>query len=245
MHIHRSLTGALLVGSLLFSATLRAQAPSPQTLEEANAQRARAEQMRDAAERNFLVEQDACYDKFQVSSCIDSAKKRRTQALIDARNFDIPAREFQREAKRAEVDAKEQKRDVDAPRRAAEQQQQAAEFRAEETAKLQAQAAIETAAKTEAPSASPDPVAEAKVPETVIQQAQVAHVNESSHDGDALTLGQINSLIAPLKIDAAGLEQLGFMPSKTVKAAKHYQASSIPAMVQAMLTHLQGVLATA
>ena len=34
-------------------------------------------------------------------------------------------------------------------------------------------------------------------------------------------------------------------PSKTVKAAKHYQASSIPAMVQAMLTHLQGVLATA
>lgn len=118
-------------------------------------------------------------------------------------------------------------------------------IRAEEAAKLQAQAAIETAAKTEAPSASPEPVAEAKAPETVIQQAQAAHVNESSHDGDTLTLGQINSLIAPLKIDAAGLEQLGFMPSKTVKAAKHYQASSIPAMVQAMLTHLQGVLATA
>jgi hypothetical protein len=46
-------------------------------------------------------------------------------------------------------------------------------------------------------------------------------------------------------VDAAGLEQLGFMPSKTVKAAKHYRASSIPAMVQAMVTHLQGVLATA
>lgn len=118
-------------------------------------------------------------------------------------------------------------------------------IRAEEAAKLQAQAAIEAAAKTEAPSASPEPVAEAKATETVIQQAQAAHVNEPSHDGDTLTLGQINSLIAPLKIDAAGLEQLGFMPSKTVKAAKHYQASSIPAMVQAMLTHLQGVLATA
>ena len=64
-------------------------------------------------------------------------------------------------------------------------------------------------------------------------------------DGDTLNLGQINALIAPLKVDAAGLEQLGFMPSKTVKAAKHYRASSIPAMVQAMLTHLQGVLATA
>ena len=101
------------------------------------------------------------------------------------------------------------------------------------------------AAKTEAPSASPEPVAESKAPETVIQQAQAAHVNEPAHDGDTLTLGQINALIAPLKVDAAGLEQLGFMPSKTVKAAKHYQASSIPAMVQAMVTHLQGVLATA
>ena len=118
-------------------------------------------------------------------------------------------------------------------------------IRAEEAAKLQAQAAIEAAAKTEAPSASPEPVAEAKATETVIQQAQAAHVNEPSHDGDTLTLGQINALIAPLKVDAAGLEQLGFIPSKTVKAAKHYQASSIPAMVQAMLTHLQGVLATA
>ena len=118
-------------------------------------------------------------------------------------------------------------------------------IRAEEAAKLQAQAAIEAVAKTEAPSASPEPVAEAKATETVIQQAQAAHVNEPSHDGDTLTLGQINALIAPLKVDAAGLEQLGFMPSKTVKAAKHYQASSIPAMVQAMLTHLQGVLATA
>ena len=118
-------------------------------------------------------------------------------------------------------------------------------IRAEEAAKLQAQAAIEAAAKTEAPSASPETVAEAKAPETVIQKAQEAHVNEAEHDGDTLTLGQINSLIAPLKVDAAGLEQLGFIPSKTVKAAKHYAAHQLPAMVQAMVTHLQGVLATA
>ena len=118
-------------------------------------------------------------------------------------------------------------------------------IRAEEAAKLQAQAAIEAVAKTEAPRASPETVAEAKAPETVIQQAQAAHVNETANGDDTLTLGQINSLIAPLKVDAAGLEQLGFTPAKTVKAAKHYQASSIPVMVQAMLTHLQGVLATA
>ena len=118
-------------------------------------------------------------------------------------------------------------------------------IRAEEATKLQAQAVIEAAAKTEAPSASPEPVAESKAPETVIQQAQVAHVNEAANGDDTLTLGQINSLIAPLKVDAAGLKQLGFMPSKTVKAAKHYPAHKLPAMVQAMVAHLQGVLATA
>lgn len=118
-------------------------------------------------------------------------------------------------------------------------------IRAEEAAKLQAQAAIEAAAKTEAPSAQHAIISEHKAPEPVAQQAQAATVNEATNGGDTLTLGQINSLIAPLKIDAAGLEQLGFMPSKTVKAAKHYPASSIPAMVQAMVTHLQGVLATA
>ncbi len=118
-------------------------------------------------------------------------------------------------------------------------------IRAEEAAKLHAQAAIEAAAKTEAPSAQPETVTEAKAPETVAQQAQTVHENEAANGDDTLTLGQINALLAPLKIDAAGLEQLGFHPSKTVKAAKHYQASSIPAMVQAMLTHLQGVLATA
>lgn len=118
-------------------------------------------------------------------------------------------------------------------------------IRAEEAAKLQAQAAIEAAAKTEAPSTQPETVTEAKATETVIQQAQAAHENESANGDDTLTLGQINALLAPLKIDAAGLEQLGFHPSKTVKAAKHYAAHQMPAMVQAMVTHLQGVLATA
>ena len=118
-------------------------------------------------------------------------------------------------------------------------------IRAEEAAKLQAQAAIEAAAKTEAPSAQPEPVAEAKAPETVVQQAQAAPANEAANDGDTLTLGQINTLLAPLKVDATGLEELGFAPSKTIKAAKHYPANAIPAMVQAMVAHLQGVLATA
>lgn len=118
-------------------------------------------------------------------------------------------------------------------------------IRAEEAAKLQAQAAIEAAAKTEAPSAQPELISEVKAAETVAQQEQAAHENESANGYDTLTLGQINTLLAPLKVDAAGLKELGFAPSKTIKAAKHYPASSIPAMVQAMVTHLQNILATA
>lgn len=125
--------------------------------------------------------------------------------------------------------------------------EEAAKLQREAAAKAQAEAAIQAAAaaQKEAASAQPEPVAEVKATEAVTQQAQAAPANEAANDGDTLTLGQINSLIAPLKVDAAGLEQLGFTPTKTVKAAKHYAAHQLPAMVQAMLTHLQGVLATA
>ena len=65
-------------------------------------------------------------------------------------------------------------------------------------------------------------------------------------EGETLTLGQINTLLAPIKVDAAGLEQLGLAAHKVEKStAKHYAASDLPTMVQAMLQHLQGVLATA
>lgn len=109
-------------------------------------------------------------------------------------------------------------------------------IRAEETAKLQAQAAIEAAAKTEAPSEQPEPVVELKATETVSLQSQAAHENEAANGGDTLALGQINALLAPLKIDAAGLEQLSFHPSKTVSTARRYAAHQLPAMVQAMVT---------
>jgi len=138
MHIRRLFAASLLGVALSFCPALWAQSappPIPQTLEEANAQRVRATQMRDTAEKNFVVEQQSCYEKFLVNSCLDDAKKRRTAALIEARNVDIPARDFQREAKRAEVDAKEATRDADAPRRAAQEAEQAASFRAEESAK--------------------------------------------------------------------------------------------------------------
>ena len=135
---HRSFARAVLVAALTTLAApalVRAQtapAPVPQTIEEADAQRARAEQMRRDAEQRYVDEQQLCYAKFLVNDCLDAAKKKRTAAQIEARELDLPAREFQRAARRAEVDAKEQKRADEAPQRAAEQEQQAEEFRATE-----------------------------------------------------------------------------------------------------------------
>lgn len=63
--------------------------------------------------------------------------------------------------------------------------------------------------------------------------------------GETMTLGQINTLFAPIKVDAAGLAELGFTPSATVKAAKHYPASDVPRILTAMVKHLQGLLITA
>jgi hypothetical protein len=137
MSIYR-LSIALLLVSPLLSPFAWAQTPAPekpQTLEQAIAQEQRASAMRKAAAEQHLDDQAACYKLFQVSSCLDKAKKRYTQAIIDARNVEIPAREFQREAKRADVEAKEAQRAADAPRREAEQKDQAATFRANEALK--------------------------------------------------------------------------------------------------------------
>lgn len=121
-------------------------------------------------------------------------------------------------------------------------------IRAEEAAKLQAQAVIDAAAATqkEAASAQQEPVSAAPAAETKVQSAQAAPEVAAKAEGETLTLGQINTLLAPIKVDAAGLEQLGFAARKVEKStAKHYAASDLPAMVQAMIAHLQSVLVTA
>ena len=106
-----------------------AAVPQPTTLDEAAAQRKAADRMREAAEARFAEEEAACYKKFLVNSCLEDAKKRYTQSLIEARNLDIPARDFQRDAKRTEADAKEAKRAADMPQREVDQRAQAARER--------------------------------------------------------------------------------------------------------------------
>jgi len=60
--------------------------------------------------------------------------------------------------------------------------------------------------------------------------------------GPTLTLGKFSEFIAPLKIDAAGLEALGFTAVK-VHNAKLYHDTDKAAMVAAMVKHLQGLAA--
>ena len=121
-------------------------------------------------------------------------------------------------------------------------------IRAEEAAKLQAHAAINAAAaaQKEAASAQQEPVSAAPAAETKVQSAQAAPEVAAKAEGETLTLGQINTLLAPIKVDAAGLAELGFEARKVEKStAKHYAACDLPAMVQAMIAHLQSVLVTA
>ena len=107
----------------------------PKTLQQTEAQRARAQAMQDLAEQHYAADQTTCYKKFQVNSCLDEARKRYTDSVISARNIDIPARKFQREARRTDVAAKEEKRATDLIHRSAEQKTQAETYRKKEAEK--------------------------------------------------------------------------------------------------------------
>lgn len=138
MHFRSSLIRNLSALSLLVSPALWAQTQAPEvpkTLEQAAAQRARAAQMGNEADKRYADEKATCYTKFLVNACLADASKRHTDALIDARNLDIPARDFQREVRRADVEAKEAKREADRPLREAEQDEQAESYRADEASK--------------------------------------------------------------------------------------------------------------
>lgn len=56
-----------------------------------------------------------------------------------------------------------------------------------------------------------------------------------------LTLGDLNAWLAPLRIDSAGLESLGFPAAGRHKAAMLYHDTDKAAMVAAMVKHLQGL----
>lgn len=61
---------------------------------------------------------------------------------------------------------------------------------------------------------------------------------ELEDDGSRLNLGGINERLAPVKLDAAGLSQLGFEPVATVKASRLYRECDLPRICAALRAHL-------
>lgn len=63
-------------------------------------------------------------------------------------------------------------------------------------------------------------------------QASAAAAPEIDPD-DTITLGQINARLSPIKLDAAGIEALGFTATK-VRGAAHFPAAQFPALCRAI-----------
>lgn len=148
-----------------------------------------------------------------------------------------------------------------AQRVAAQQQLQAVErehIRAEEAAKLQREA--DAKARAEAAElarqqdearaqlrredqarmlAEANAAAEALFDRSYAPELLIGLPAAQEHDaGERINLGAINAHLAPIKLDAAGLEQLGFSPVATVKAAKQYRACDLKAIRAALAQHL-------
>ena len=102
---------------LLATSCLSAQEPGtppavPQTLEQADAQIQRAEKLRKDADALYANEQAACYKKILVNACLSDAKQRHTSTIIQARELELPAREFKRESNRRDVETEKARREA-------------------------------------------------------------------------------------------------------------------------------------
>lgn len=85
---------------------------------------------------------------------------------------------------------------------------------------------------------------EALAPPPTVQSASVASAPVADV-GTTCTLGQINTRIALWQTSVAQLEQLGFTPVATAKAAKLYRESDVLDIYAAMVRHLQSLMAAA
>lgn len=85
--------------------------------------------------------------------------------------------------------------------------------------------------EAEKPAELPTP---APQPQPTQQAVSVVSEAPTAQQRAPLKLGQINELIAPLKISEEGLAKLGFHPVGNERAAKLYEASKFPAICEAM-----------
>jgi hypothetical protein len=131
------LRGFLLVLALFWRGACAEVAATavPQSGEQATAQRAQAESLREEAERRYREQQDLCYSKFLVSDCLSAAQKAHSKSMTEARELEKGVRDFEREEHRRVIEARESERKSELDRREAEQQSQGERYRDEEQRK--------------------------------------------------------------------------------------------------------------
>jgi len=109
--------------------------------------------------------------------------------------------------------------------------EEAARAEREAQAKLQEEQRLAAAAPV-APEEKPD--------EPAKQERHALHVVEASNDtGERITLGQINTRLAPIQLSVDGLRTLGFEPVATERAAKLYRAADFGRICDALIEHIQ------
>lgn len=146
--------------------------------------------------------------------------------LVKARIADHQAAEQARlDAERERIRREEQER-ADREARA----KLAAEQKAAQAA-LQGQIAQPVAADLSA--LATEHCAEAVAGLDAKQVIAAAKAGPAPDTGETMTLGQLNALLSPIKLDASGIEALGFATTR-VKAAVHFPAARFPALCEAI-----------
>lgn len=140
-----------------------------------------------------------------------------TKAPEDLRNLVAARIAEHQQAEQARLDAEREK--------IREQEQ----VKAQEAAAAVQAAQVQQVLVAEAAPALAGPATTAGTPSPSATQRPVVRIK----------LGQIVDLIAPLKIDAEGLRQLGFEPVATERGSKLYDADQVDAMRAAMIRSLQ------
>lgn len=140
--------------------------------------------------------------------------------------------------------APEDLRNLVAARIAEHQQAEQARLDAERE-RIREQEQEQAKAQEAAAAAQAEQVQQVPVAEAAPTQAEPPTVASAPAAGAAprqivrIKLGQVVDLIAPLKIDAEGLRQLGFEPVATERGSKLYDADQVDAMRAAMIRSLQ------
>lgn len=157
--------------------------------------------------------------------------KQAEAARLEAERARIEAEAKAKAEREAAAKLEEDRRRLESEQRAAAEAERS-RIRAEEQAKFQAEQADHATAVKEAAQRELDRLA----------QASAANA-EQRKSAPTLTLWQINSYLAPVSINAAGLAELGFNPVATEKAAKLYAAADFPIICAAIARHVAEVAA--